>query len=54
MCHELNQKYILPNFDSFDMDVLPPTVADMCMALLMGPVRAYIPDFDHVREGAVL
>lgn len=53
MCHELNQKHILPNFDSFDMDSLPPAVADMCMALLMGPVRAYIPDYDPFKEAVL-
>lgn len=50
LCHELNQTHILPNFYSFDMDSLPPPVADMCMALLMGPVRAYIPDYDPIKD----
>lgn len=53
MCHELNQEHILPNFYSFDMDSLEPAVADMCRALLMGPVRAYIPDYDPVREAVL-
>lgn len=42
MCHELNKKHILPNYTTFDMDSLPPAVADMCLALMMAPVRAYV------------